>query len=126
MSTSSYPVSGPIDLQVRLGFGSLTVHADENVTAATVDITPRDPDSDCARRTVVEMRHSTLVVHSPKPRGTVFDFPIFGARFSERDALDVETEEEGKEVIERARSVTFLPERRGVDDSVQFDGRFLG
>ncbi|HEY3630290.1 MAG TPA: DUF4097 family beta strand repeat-containing protein [Jatrophihabitantaceae bacterium] len=90
MSTSSYPVSGPIDLQVRLGYGRLTVHADENVSEATVAITPRDPTSDHARRTVVEMRNSTLVVHSPKPRGTVFDFPIFGARFSEHDALDVE------------------------------------
>lgn len=90
MSTSSYPVSGPVDLQVRLGYGRLTVHAEENVSEATVDITPRDPNSDYARRTVVEMRHSTLVVHSPKPRGTVFDIPIFGGRFSERDALDVE------------------------------------
>ena len=36
-------------------------------------------------------------------------------------ALDADDEEEdeseGKEVIERARSVTFLPERRGLDDS---------
>jgi hypothetical protein len=28
----------------------------------------------------------------------------------------------GEEVMERARSVTFPPERRVLDDSVQFDG----
>jgi hypothetical protein len=90
VNTSSYPVSGPIDLQIRVGFGTLTVHAEDDVAEATVAITPRDPKSDYADRTVVEMRHSTLVVHAPKPRGTVFDIPIFGGRFTERDALDVE------------------------------------
>lgn len=89
MSTSSFPVSGPIDLQVRVGYGTLAVRADEDVSAATVSLTPRDPDSDYVRRTVVEMRNSTLVVQGPKPRGTVFDIPIFG-RASQRDALDVE------------------------------------
>lgn len=90
MSTSSFPVSQPIELSARLGFGTITVHADDGVTEATVTISPRDPGSDTEARTTVEMRGSTLVVHGPKPRGTVFDIPIFGGRRSDRDALDVE------------------------------------
>jgi hypothetical protein len=90
MSTSSFPVSGPIDLQVRLGFGSVNVHADEGVREATVALNPRDPDSDFAARTVVELRQKTLIVHTPKPRGALFDIPMFAGRRSERDALDVE------------------------------------
>ena len=90
MTTSSFPVSGPIDLQIRLGFGSVTVHADDGVREATVALTPRDPDSDYASRTVVELRQRTLIVHGPKPRGTLFDIPVFTGRRSDRDALDVE------------------------------------
>jgi hypothetical protein len=89
VTTSSFPVSRPIDLQVRLGFGTITVHADDGVTEAKVAVTPRDPDSDTADRTTVEMRGTTLVVHGPKPRGTVFDIPVFAGR-RERDALDVD------------------------------------
>jgi hypothetical protein len=37
-------------------------------------------------------------------------------------AAEEDESEEGEEVIERARSVTFLPERRGPDHSDQFDG----
>lgn len=90
MSTWSFPVSGPIDLHVRLGFGSINVHANDDVGEASVTVNPRDPDSDYAARTVVEMRQSTLVVHGPKPRGALFDIPMFTGRRSERDALDVE------------------------------------
>jgi hypothetical protein len=89
VTTSSFPVSRPIDLQVRLGFGSITVHAEDGVTEANVAITPRDPDSDTAARTTVEMRGTTLIVHGPKPRGTVFDIPVFAGR-RERDGLDVD------------------------------------
>ncbi len=90
MSTSSFPVSRPIDLQVRIGFGTITVHADDGVTDATVAVTPRDRDSDYAARTTVEMRGSTLVVQGPKPRGTVFDIPVFAGRYGNRDAVDVD------------------------------------
>jgi len=89
-TTSAFNLSGPIDLQVRLGFGAITVHADDGVSEANVAITPRDPGSDYAARTVVEFRQSTLVVHGPKPRGTVFDIPVFAGRYSGRDALDVD------------------------------------
>jgi hypothetical protein len=89
VTTSSFPVSRPIDLHVRLGFGTITVHADEGVAEAKVTITARDSSSDAVARTAVEMRDTTLVVHAPKPRGNVFDIPVFAGR-RERDALDVD------------------------------------
>jgi hypothetical protein len=77
-------------LQVRLGTGAITVHAADGVTEARVVITPRDPGSDYASRAVVELRHSTLVVHGPRPRGSVFDIPVFTGRRGDRDALGVD------------------------------------
>lgn len=89
MTTSSFPLSGPVDLQVRLGFATITVHAGDDVREAKVVLTPRDPDSDYVRRTEVELHGATLVVRGPKPRGTVFDIPVFGRRGG-RDAVDAE------------------------------------
>ncbi len=89
MTSRTFPVPGPIELSCRLGYGSVTVHAEDGVTEATVELTPRDPGSDLADRTTVDLRGKRLVVHAPKPRGGVFDFPIFG-HFGERDAIDME------------------------------------
>ncbi len=90
MTTKTFPLSGPIDLSCRLGFGSITVHADEGVTEAKVVLAPRDDTSDAVAQTLVELRGSTLIVHSRKPRGTVFDLPVFLGRAAERDALDLD------------------------------------
>jgi hypothetical protein len=90
VTTMTFPLTGAIDLSCRVGYGSITVHAEDGVREATVALTPRDPASDLAARSTVEMRGTTLVVHAPKPRGTVFDIPLFTGRFAERDAVDVE------------------------------------
>jgi hypothetical protein len=90
VTTKTFPLSGPIDLHCRLGYGSITVHADEGVSEAKVQLTPHDPSSDALAQTVVELRSSTLLVHGRKPRGTVFDLPVFVGRAVERDAVDVE------------------------------------
>jgi hypothetical protein len=90
MTTKTFPLSGPISLSCRIGFGAIKVHAADDVHEATVELTVRDQESDFASRTTVEMRGSTLVVHAPKPRGTLFDIPLFAGRFAEQDALDVE------------------------------------
>lgn len=76
--TRTFPLSGPINLDCRLGFGSVVVRAHDDVSEAIVALTPRTPGSDIADRTIAEMRGRTLTVRSPKPK------------FLEHDALDVE------------------------------------
>ena len=90
MTTKSFPLSGPIELSCRLGSGAITVHADDGVTEANVVLTSRDGKSDYVDRTTIELQGSTLVVHGPKPRGGLFDFPVFTGRFGERDAIDAD------------------------------------
>jgi hypothetical protein len=70
--------------------GTITVHADDGVTEAKVVLTARDARSDYVERTTVELSGSTLVVHGPKPRGPLFDLPVFAGRFGERDAVDAD------------------------------------
>jgi hypothetical protein len=90
VTTTTFPLSGPIELSCRLGFGAITVHADEGITEAKVVVTARDANSDYAERITVELSGSTLVVHGPKPRGPLFDLPMFAGRFGERDAIDAD------------------------------------
>jgi hypothetical protein len=90
VTTTSFPLSGPIQLSCRLGMGTITVHADDGVTEAKVVLTARDAKSDYVERTTVELSGSTLVVHGPKPRGPLFDLPVFAGRFGERDAVDAD------------------------------------
>jgi hypothetical protein len=89
VTTTTFPLTRPIDLSCRVGYGSITVHAEDGVREASVEVTPRDPDSDIAERVRVDMRGTTLIVHGPKPR-SVFDLPLFSGRFAGRDAVDVE------------------------------------
>ena len=42
----AFPVSGPIRLDVKVGLGSVTVHAREDLTEAVVTVSPRRPQSD--------------------------------------------------------------------------------
>lgn len=89
MTTKTFPITGLIDVSCRLGFGAITVHADQPTSEAKVVLTPRTESSDILDRTIVEMRGSTLVVQSRKPRGAVFDIPVFTGRI-DADALDVD------------------------------------
>jgi hypothetical protein len=89
VTTKTFPLTGPIDLSCRIGYGSITVHAEDGVGDATVALTPRDPDSDITEHIKVDLRGSTLIVHGPKPR-TVFDLPLFSGRLTGRDAVDVD------------------------------------
>jgi DUF4097 and DUF4098 domain-containing protein YvlB len=88
MTTSTFPLTGPINLDVRVAFGSLTVHADDGVTDALVQVEPVDPTSDVLDRTVIHMNGNTLVVATPR-RGGVFDLGIFGGPQDIRDSVDV-------------------------------------
>ena len=77
MTTTTFPLDGPINLHARAGHGSLTVHADDAVTEAIVTLEPKLADSDIAERTTVELRGHTLFVTTPR-RGGLFDLGLLG------------------------------------------------
>lgn len=85
MATATYPLSGPTGAQLRIGSGSLTVHARDGLTEASVTLAPRVAGSDVVQRTVVELRGSTLHVTAPRPGGGI----LGGRRGGDRDGLDV-------------------------------------
>lgn len=82
----AFPLSGPIQLDVKVGIGSVTVHARDELTEAVVTVTPQQPQSDLAERTKIDMHGSTLVVHAAK-LGGVLD--VIGRAMS-RAAVDVD------------------------------------
>jgi hypothetical protein len=88
--TRTFDLTGPINLDCRVAFGSLTVHAVDNVAQAVATITTQTPESDIATRTVVEMRGRTLTVRTPKPHGIMFDFPSWPGGLREHDGVDVD------------------------------------
>jgi len=85
--TYAFPLSGTINLSVRLGHGSLTIAARDGLTEATVSITARD--TDLLDKVTVEMRGNTLTVHAPRQGGLA---DLIGGWRKDRDALDVTIE----------------------------------
>jgi hypothetical protein len=85
--TRTFPLSGPMDLAVRLGHGRLTVHAREGLSEATVTLAARDQD--LLEKVTVEMRGSTLTVHGPRQGGLA---DLLGGWRKDRDTLDVTIE----------------------------------
>ncbi|HEY8301348.1 MAG TPA: DUF4097 family beta strand repeat-containing protein [Jatrophihabitans sp.] len=87
MTDKSFPLSGPINLLVRTGHGSVTVTAVDGLDTATVRLIALDADSDIAERTAVELRGPVLAIVAPN-RGGLTD--LLGGWRRDRDALDVE------------------------------------
>lgn len=77
MPTHTFPLNGPIDLDVRLGHGSVTVETADHLTEASVRLEPGKHGAELLDQTAVEMRGSTLVVHAPR-QGGLFDLAVFG------------------------------------------------
>jgi hypothetical protein len=90
MTHQIFELSGPINLDCRIGFGNVTVRAEENASQASVTLTARTNDSDIVQRTTVEMQGPTLVVHGPRQRGGLFDMPLLSRRFRDHDGMDVD------------------------------------
>jgi hypothetical protein len=84
---TSFPVTSPINLMARLGHGSLTVTAQDDLTEATVRLRQRDGGSDIVDRIAVEMRGPTLAVVAPRQGGLV---DLLSGRRRDRDSVDVE------------------------------------
>jgi hypothetical protein len=72
MPTRTFALDGPINLQARLGRGAVTVEAIDGLTEASVELTPRQRDSDIADRVEVDLRGRTLMVVAPR-EGGLFD-----------------------------------------------------
>lgn len=83
----NFPLTRPINLLVRVGSGSVTVTSADGLDTATVRLTARDPSSDIAERTAVELRGPVLAIVAPN-RGGLTD--LLGGWRRDRDALDVE------------------------------------
>jgi hypothetical protein len=89
MSETTFPLTGPINLLVRLGHGSVTVTARDDLDRALVRLTPRDKRSDILDRITVEMRGPTLAVVAPR-QGGLGD--LIGGWRKDRDGVDAEIE----------------------------------
>ena len=86
MSTRSFELDNPINLDCRFGTGSLTVQLEPDLTRAEVTVTARHPGSDAAERTSVTLDGRTLKVEGPRLR------PRPGAlrpRVGGKDAMDI-------------------------------------
>ena len=71
--THEFPLSGPINLDVRIGVGAITVHAKDGVQTAQVELIAQRQDADTLQRTTVNMHGHTLTIRGPKARGWSFD-----------------------------------------------------
>jgi hypothetical protein len=87
MTVKTFALTGPINLSVRLGHGSLVVHCVDDPAEARVEISARPGAEDYAERVAVEMSGPTLTVHAPR-QGGVFD--LLGDMWRKHAGVDVE------------------------------------
>ncbi len=84
--TRTFPVTGPITLAVRMGHGSLTVAARDDLPEATVTLSG---DPDLLDKVVVELRGDALAVVTPRQGGLA---DLIGGWRRDRDAVHVVVE----------------------------------
>jgi DUF4097 and DUF4098 domain-containing protein YvlB len=87
MTSKTFPLHGPINLNARVGAGAIVVSLRDDLAVAEVSITPRLPGSDIAERITVEMSGPTLSITAPR-QGGVKDL-INGWGRQSRDAVDI-------------------------------------
>lgn len=83
---TTFPLTAPIDLVVRLGRGSLTVHTRDDAAEAIVRLTPRG-QGDALERFSVELQGRTLSVLGPRQGGLP---DLLGGR--RKDSVDIVVE----------------------------------
>ncbi len=74
----TFPLSGPVNLNIRIAHGSVVVEPEDDVTEARVHIEADKHAAELLEQTVVEMRGGTIVVVAPR-QGGIFDLPLFGS-----------------------------------------------
>ncbi len=83
--TTTFQLGGPMSLLVRLGHGSITVAAQENLSQAVVRLSPRNSQSDVLDRITVNMEGLSLVITGPRQGGMA---DLIGGWRHNRDAID--------------------------------------
>jgi hypothetical protein len=66
---TTFPLSGPIDVVVRLGRGSLLVHTRDDAREAVVRLTPHGQGAEVLQRFTVDLQGHTLAVLGPRQGG---------------------------------------------------------
>src|SRR5580765_5722333 len=84
MTISRFPLDDLVDLQVRIGFGSVLVEAVDDLTEATVEVSGREDEN-----LVVELSAGTLIVRAPRQGGLPSFFGRPGSQ-GRREAHDVQ------------------------------------
>jgi hypothetical protein len=79
MPKQTFPLSGPINLAVRIGHGKVTVDAQDDITEASVRLDARPGSEDLLAQTTVELAGPTLTVSAPR-QGGIFDLPVLGGQ----------------------------------------------
>jgi hypothetical protein len=77
MPTYTFPLAGPINLQVRIAHGSVHVGTEDGLAEAKVIIEPGKNAGDLLAQTTVELSGDTLNISAPR-QGGLFDLPVFG------------------------------------------------
>jgi hypothetical protein len=85
-TTFTFPLTAPISLMVRLGHGSLTVEARDDLIEATVTLSARGRVEELLEKTTVDLRGTTLTVTAPRQGGLP---DLLGGWRKDRDAIDV-------------------------------------
>ncbi len=67
--TKTFPLTGPINLSIRLGHGSVVVRTADDLQDATVELAPNAGAEELAGRFTVELVGSTLTVAGPREGG---------------------------------------------------------
>lgn len=79
MTDYTFPLSGGIELNVRIGHGSVTVETEDGLDTASVRLTASNGATDVIDQTSVELNGTTLSVNGPR-QGGIFDLPLFRGR----------------------------------------------
>jgi len=79
MPTQTFPLSGPIELTVRIAHGAVFVDTEDGLAEAQVRLEPGKNADDLLAETTVDFTGRTLNVSAPRPGG-LFDLPMFGRR----------------------------------------------
>jgi hypothetical protein len=92
--SNTFPLTGPINVQARLGHGRITVTAVDDLTEASVTLSgaqrvslEKGSAEEIIDRIVVELRGPTLAIMAPR-QGGIFD--LFGGWRREKDAVDID------------------------------------
>ena len=88
-TVDTFPLGGPIELVMRLGHGTITVTAKDDLTDATVRLQSRGSSGDLLDRFTVEMDGTTLRVAGPRQGGLA---DVIGGWRRDRWSVDVDVE----------------------------------